>query len=178
MPRKYYAVRIGRDGTQIYDTYAKFMRATSGLSGASGKGFDTIEEALQWLNIPFGGMATMLTRTDANVNLTVNITNHIIQPSGGGPPPSSVAATTVTTSVAHDSRTLPRQLVHHAAMASCIPPNIQQPRGQAPPPVPPEVEITLSEEQENILDLVRRRKNIFFTGAAGAASDLIMTKNL
>lgn len=62
MPRGYYAVRIGRDGAQIYDTYAKFVRATSGLSGASGKGFDTIEEALQWLNVPVGGMATVLGR--------------------------------------------------------------------------------------------------------------------
>lgn len=62
MPHKYYAVRIGRDGPQIYDTYAKFVRATSGLSGASGKGFDTIEEALQWLNVPFGGMAAVLGR--------------------------------------------------------------------------------------------------------------------
>lgn len=112
--------------------------------------------------------------TEANVNLTVNITNNIIQPSGNAARPSSTAATTVTTSVAHGSCALSRQLVTHTTMASDTPHNLQQLRSQAPPPIPPEREITLSEEQENILNLVRRRKNVFFTGAAGTGKSVLL----
>lgn len=59
-------------------------------------------------------------------------------------------------------------------MASHTQPNVQQLRSQAPPPVPPEREITLSEEQENILKLVRQRRNVFFTGAAGTGKSVLL----
>ncbi|KAF8845464.1 hypothetical protein BDN67DRAFT_961816 [Paxillus ammoniavirescens] len=47
--RRYYAVRIGRDGPRIYDTYTEFAAATLGLSGSSGKGFDNLHDAQKWL---------------------------------------------------------------------------------------------------------------------------------
>ncbi|KAI6005057.1 hypothetical protein F5J12DRAFT_123054 [Pisolithus orientalis] len=179
MPYNYYAVLVGREGTQIYDNSAKFFRATYGLSGASGRGFDTIEEAQQWLNMHFRRMAAMQMRTDTNINVTVNITNNIMQPPGAGAQTSSTAATAMTTSVTHGSSTFPRQPVHHTHMGSHMPPqHVQQPPSQVPPPVPPEQEVTLSEEQESILDLVRRRKNVFFTGAAGAAFDLFYRRSI
>ncbi|KAG1716790.1 hypothetical protein ID866_388, partial [Astraeus odoratus] len=43
-----------------------------------------------------------------------------------------------------------------------------------PPPVPPEPEIVLSEEQKKVLDLVRERKNVFFTGAAGTGKSVLL----
>ncbi|KIO02463.1 hypothetical protein M404DRAFT_671476 [Pisolithus tinctorius Marx 270] len=98
-----------------------------------------------------------------------------MQPPGAGAQTSSTAATAMTTSVTHGSSTFPRQPVHHTHMGSHMPPqHVQQPPSQVPPPVPPEQEVTLSEEQENILDLVRRRKNVFFTGAAGTGKSVLL----
>ncbi|KAG6371598.1 hypothetical protein JVT61DRAFT_9308 [Boletus reticuloceps] len=47
--RRYYAVRIGRQGPRLYDNYPEFAAATLGLSGTSGKRFDNIHDAQEWL---------------------------------------------------------------------------------------------------------------------------------
>ena len=47
-----------------------------------------------------------------------------------------------------------------------------------PPPVPLEHEVILSNEQKEILDLVKQGKNIFFTGAAGSVHSLLFAKGV
>lgn len=47
-----------------------------------------------------------------------------------------------------------------------------------PPPVPPEQEIILSNEQKEILEHVKQGKNIFFTGAAGSVHSLLFAKGV
>ena len=41
------------------------------------------------------------------------------------------------------------------------------PEPELPPPLPPQPEIELSEEQKRVLRMVQNGKNIFFTGPAG-----------
>ncbi|KAG2123603.1 hypothetical protein DEU56DRAFT_47513 [Suillus clintonianus] len=75
MPVRYYAVRIGREGPKIYSNYCDFRSATLGLSGASGKGFDTLEEAEGWLRgVPTGTSGASVTRT--TITLDVRFEDH------------------------------------------------------------------------------------------------------
>ncbi|KAF9229716.1 hypothetical protein BS17DRAFT_771824 [Gyrodon lividus] len=60
--RRYYAVRIGREGPRIYDTYIEFAAAIFGFSGSSGKGFDNIQDAQKWLTgYHFGNVVPVTT---------------------------------------------------------------------------------------------------------------------
>ncbi|KIJ68805.1 hypothetical protein HYDPIDRAFT_25060 [Hydnomerulius pinastri MD-312] len=192
--RRYYAVRIGREGPRIYDSYAEFRAATLGLSGSSGKGFDNIRDAQEWLSgYHFsGGVTTTHTRTDISVSL--NISGGTNGPRAEASTSSSTSTTTTTTtspatgerrwtnqgSAQYDSplrnhhsphRDLHKRLNDIRAGLS----SQQQNNRDVPPPAPvPEPTIELSEEQKDVLKMVRAGRNIFFTGPAGTGKSVLL----
>ncbi|KAF8446333.1 hypothetical protein L210DRAFT_2970400 [Boletus edulis BED1] len=151
--RRYYAVRIGRQGPRLYDNYPEFAAATLGLSGSSGKGFDNIYDAQEWLTGYLIPMASI--QTNINVNLNVSDGRNIS------------AATPMSTS----TFSVPQQAFSNDSV-----PGLD--RVQGLPREPAEVKddpsipvgepaVELSDEQNNILQMVKSGRNIFFTGAAG-----------
>ncbi|KAL4069349.1 PIF1-like helicase-domain-containing protein [Scleroderma citrinum] len=170
-------------GERVFKSMTALLRATDGFSGASGSGWDTIEEAISWLGVEpltFAAPVTIVT----NVNLTINLTDGVER----SQLETSVSSTT-TTPMGIPSRqqaslgnmplvqteTYPppcdaRQLVEDPGLGRSRPAQSYD----VPPPVPPQPEIILSNEQKKILNLVEQGKNIFFTGAAGTGKSVLL----
>ncbi|KAH7912987.1 hypothetical protein BJ138DRAFT_701115 [Hygrophoropsis aurantiaca] len=191
-PRRYYAVRIGREGPCIYTTYNEYTHLsdgikTRGFSGSSGKGFDTLQEAQRWLQeVPLNGMAVTHTTTHTELHW-----NFLQEADGNVFTGATSASTSTTISVVPNSANTIRQYPDfHAAPKSVwteyeSPLNVgkaqeymsethldrsfsEVPVDQLPPPAPPfQQEIKLSPEQRLVLDKVKSGKSIFFTGPAG-----------
>ncbi|KAF8557361.1 hypothetical protein OG21DRAFT_306893 [Imleria badia] len=154
--RRYYAVRIGREGPRIYDNYAEFAAATLGLSGSSGKGFDNIHDAQEWLMGFQFGLTPGVTTIHTNINVNLNV-------SGG-------ANINVGTSTPTPTLTVPQQAFPNYN------PGLNQmqevPRQRVE--VKEEPAIELSDEQKSILKLVKSGRNIFFTGPAGTGKSVLL----
>lgn len=182
MPARYYAVRIGREGPRLYSDFYDFRNATLGLSGASGKGFDTLEEAEAWLKgAPTSGVFVTQTTTSTTATWDVRFEDH--QP----------ALTSTSTTVFHESvrRRYPEaqpgcrwieyesplntlQTVPNSDRITPPPPYVPLQEAELPPPLPPPPDIELSEEQRRVLRLVESGKNIFFTGPAGTGKSVLL----
>ncbi|KIK47896.1 hypothetical protein CY34DRAFT_147861 [Suillus luteus UH-Slu-Lm8-n1] len=179
--RSYYAVRIGREGPRIYSDFYNFRNATLGLSGASGKGFDTLEEAEAWLKLPTFGVSVTQTTTSATATWDVRSEDH--QPT----------LTSTSTTVFHESarRRYPEtqpgcrwieyelplntlQTIPNSDRVTPPPPYVPLQEAELPPPLPPPPDIELSEEQRRVLRLVECGKNIFFTGPAGTGKSVLL----
>ncbi|KAG1749646.1 PIF1-like helicase-domain-containing protein [Suillus paluster] len=178
----YYAVRIGREGPKIYSNFRDFQKATLGLSGSSGKGFDTLEEAEAWLtDVPTSGVS--VTRTTTTVTWDVST-----ERSEG-----SSSLTSTSTTISYGARRYPehqpgcrwveyesplnRPLARpHSDRLTPPPPYIPLQEPQLPPPLPSQPAVDLSEEQKRVLRLVQNGKNIFFTGPAGKLAWLLIFK--
>lgn len=183
MPARYYAVRIGREGPKIYSDFYDFRAATLGLSGASGKGFDTLEEAEAWLKmtgVSTSGVSVTQTTTSTTVTWDVRSATH------------QSALTSTSTMVSFESaRRYPEpqpdcrwieyesplntpQMTPNGGRLTPPPPYIPLQEAELPPPLPPPPEIELSEEQQWVLRLVESGKNIFFTGPAGTGKSVLL----
>ncbi|KAH7883939.1 hypothetical protein F5I97DRAFT_1620266 [Phlebopus sp. FC_14] len=169
--RKYYAVRIGRDGPQIYDNYAEVIRpcsGTHGFSGSSGKGFDNIRDAQAWLaGYPFAHVTTTHTRT--NISVTWNLSNGADCLHSEGVASTSTSSTTttlVTQPLTEDqrSRRAEDEQMNRENWHGCPTPghsiNGDRQEPHVPPQLPPDSVVKLSEEQKNILKMVKGGKNV------------------
>lgn len=183
MPARFYAVRIGREGPKMYSNFYDFRAATLGLSGASGKGFDTLEEATAWLtltDVPTSGVSVTQTTTSTTVTWDVRSEIHH----------SALTSTSTTVSfesarrypepqpdchwIEYESPLNTPQTIPNSGRLTPPPPYIPLQEAELPPPLPPPPEIELSEEQQRVLRLVESGKNIFFTGPAGTGKSVLL----
>lgn len=183
MPARYYAVRIGREGPKIYSDVHDFQTAILGLSGASGKGFDTLEEATAWLTgVPTSSVSVTQTTISTTVTWDVRSENH----------QSGLTSTSTTVSyesarrypepqpgcrwIEYESPLNALQMIPNSDRLMPPPPYnpLQEAKVELPPPPPPLPEIELSEEQQRVLRLVESGKNIFFTGPAGTGKSVLL----
>ncbi|OAX43612.1 hypothetical protein K503DRAFT_107676 [Rhizopogon vinicolor AM-OR11-026] len=188
MPVRYYAVRIGREGPKIYSNYHDFQMAICGLSGSSGKGFDTYREAEAWLTgvpMPAASVTSVTSQTTSTCRFLVpglhsnSITscNEQRQWCGRpypGPQPDrrwSEYESPLNTRHARpngDRLTPPPPYIPLARYDVPREPEIP------PPLLPPQPAVELSEEQKQVLRLVQNDKNIFFTGPAGTGKSVLL----
>ncbi|OJA07958.1 hypothetical protein AZE42_05930 [Rhizopogon vesiculosus] len=191
MPVRYYAVRIGREGPKIYSNYHDFQMAICGLSGSSGKGFDTYREAEAWLTgvpMPAASVTNVTSQTTTTMVWEVSSDSH---------QGSTLASTSTTISYQTGARPYPepqpgrrwfeyesplntRHARPNGDRLTPPPPYIplaryNMPREpELPPPLPPQPAVELSEEQKQVLRLVQNGKNIFFTGPAGTGKSVLL----
>ncbi|KAF9650729.1 hypothetical protein BDM02DRAFT_1305127 [Thelephora ganbajun] len=116
--QKYYAVKVGRGGPQIYDTWEECLERVNRYPGNKYKSFRIRAEAEEWIKAP--GSRPIPT---------------VSKPSTSGKPPSS---------------------------------QVEE------PPVMGESIVTLSPEQTHVLDMVKSRRNVFFTGSAGTGKSVLL----
>lgn len=172
MPARYYAVRIGREGPKIYSDFYDFKTATKGLSGASGKGFDTLEEAKAWLTV-VPTSCVSVTQTIVSTTVTWDVRSEDDQSALTSarqyPEPQLGCRWIEYESPLNTLQTIPNSDRHTPP-----PPYIPLQEAELPPPLPPPPAIKLSEEQQRVLRLVESGKNIFFTGPAGTGKSVLL----
>ncbi|KAG2345305.1 hypothetical protein BDR05DRAFT_130881 [Suillus weaverae] len=172
MPARYYAVRIGREGPKIYSDFYDFKTATKGLSGASGKGFDTLEEAKAWLTV-VPTSCVSVTQTTVSTTVTWDVRSEDDQSALTSarqyPEPQLGCRWIEYESPLNTLQTIPNSDRHTPP-----PPYIPLQEAELPPPLPPPPAIKLSEEQQRVLRLVESGKNIFFTGPAGTGKSVLL----
>ncbi|KAA1468462.1 hypothetical protein DENSPDRAFT_466766 [Dentipellis sp. KUC8613] len=153
--KKYYAVKIGREGPRIYETWDECRENVSRHPGAIHKSFTSKIAAEQWLAPALSRLGSSSQETDDSnaAELTSqdgeSIYEDACQSLTGTPGPSSQPMDVSDSSVPKDA-VLPT--------ASLEPPATADPEPE---------EIVLSSEQKAILELVKSGKNVFFTGSAG-----------
>ncbi|KIJ07606.1 hypothetical protein PAXINDRAFT_158369 [Paxillus involutus ATCC 200175] len=160
---------------------SQFAAATLGLSGSSGKGFDNIHDAQKWLTeyqYHFGSgspLTTVHTRTDINVSLNISAATAVNE---GAASSSTSTTTTMTFATTADRPWQQGSAQNHTVFNVQGSPHQGYERQrfdqmQAPPPVA-EPEIELSDEQRDILAMIRAGRNIFFTGPAGTGKSVLL----
>ncbi|KAG1757962.1 PIF1-like helicase-domain-containing protein [Suillus lakei] len=146
--KKYYAVRVGREGPRIYSSWAECNANVSRWPGAIHKSFRSHLEAEEWLALP----------------------RPILLPSSSMEPMSSSES---SVSSAFERRVArPKQ-----AKAEKQPPTSEG-RDRTPieilEPGPSSDSIVLSDEQKNVIRRVERGENVFFTGSAGTGKSVLL----
>ncbi|OAX43617.1 hypothetical protein K503DRAFT_680682 [Rhizopogon vinicolor AM-OR11-026] len=138
---KYYAVRIGREGPKIYDTWAEVINVFHHLMNASLK---ILHQVSRW---PGAVHKSFRSRVEAEQWLAL-------------PRASEYLSTAITTLLS------PEAPIPSSSMSSSAP-DVSS-RIEQGTPAPRSADITLSDEQKGVLRRVERGENIFFTGSAGA----------
>ncbi|KAG2142548.1 PIF1-like helicase-domain-containing protein [Suillus cothurnatus] len=180
MPARYYAVRIGREGPKIYSDILDFRTAILGLSGASGKGFNTLEEAKAWLtlaNVPTSGVSVAQTIASTTVTWDENYQPALMSTSATVPFESARRYPEPQPAcrwIEYESPLNALQTIPNSDRLTPPPPYIPLQEAELPPLLPPPPEIELSEEQQRVLRLVESGKNIFFTGPAGTGKSVLL----
>ncbi|KAG1908486.1 uncharacterized protein F5891DRAFT_16295 [Suillus fuscotomentosus] len=136
--KKYYAVRVGREGPRIYDSWAECNANVSRWPGAVHKSFRSHTAAEEWLALtgPTSSMESI---------------------SSSGPSVSWTFKPRVARSNQEKAERQPPTLEGR-----------DQTPIETHTPGPSSESIILSEEQKNVLRRVERGENVFFTGSAGA----------
>ncbi|KAG2049871.1 hypothetical protein BDR06DRAFT_687421 [Suillus hirtellus] len=180
MPARYYAVRIGREGPKIYSDFNDFYAATFGLSGTSGKGFDTLEEAKSWLLAGLPTSFSVFVTQTTTTTLTWDVRSEDHQSS-----PISMGTVSYESARQYSEPQPGRRWIEYELPSDTLqtipdsdrltppPPYILLQEAELPPLPPPPV-IELSEEQRRVLRLVESGKNIFFTGPAGTGKSVLL----
>lgn len=182
MPARYYAVRIGREGPRIYSDFNDFQAATLGLSGTSGKGSDTLEEAKAWL---LAGLPTSVsisvtqTTTSTTVTWDIKFEDHQLALMSMGTAFGESARRYSEPRlgcrwIEYESPSNALQTIPNSDRLTPPPPYIPLQDAELPPLPPPSPVIELSEEQRRVLRLVESGKNIFFTGPAGTGKSVLL----
>ncbi|KAJ3556482.1 hypothetical protein NM688_g2009 [Phlebia brevispora] len=130
---KYYAVKIGKEGPKIYDSWDEVSR----YPGAIHKAFSSLSQAEQWLGIQHN--------QDHNDSSTA--LQRLPTPGDGADPDNAI--------VISDSES------EH----SMVPP-------EEVPAVEPEIQ--LSPEQQQVFNMVKAGRSVFFTGAAGTGKSVLL----
>lgn len=143
--KKIYAVRVGREGPQIYDSWAECNANVSRWPNAIHKSFRSRLEAEEWLALtgPTSSMEPMSSSgpsVPSTFKPSLARSNQALQAGGQAPTPGGRDRTPIETST--------------------------------PGPLPES--IVLSEEQKNVLQRVERGENVFFTGSAGTGKSVLL----
>ncbi|KAI0793367.1 PIF1-like helicase-domain-containing protein, partial [Abortiporus biennis] len=194
---KCYAVRVGREGPKIYDTWAETEQNVSRFPGAAHKSFPLSQrkEAEAWINIqpatqhsfpkhPFH--RDIPTTETISTNFTLDST---CQDDVGNiqsvHDPIPLFYEDVTPSMHKSSETilfdpLPGPAIGAPPLFDPLP----GPAIGAPPlfdalsgpvvGIPPPPNVCLSKEQQDVLDMVRSGMNVFFTGSAGTGKSVLL----
>ncbi|KZT22125.1 hypothetical protein NEOLEDRAFT_681302 [Neolentinus lepideus HHB14362 ss-1] len=152
MPKmKYYAVKIGREGPKIYPSWDECKENTCRVSGAIYKSFRTRAQAEAWLNEPIKTPIYLRSSSNSALHLPIAVpsTASIVLPvnpkwQGGEKPPQSEKK---------EDWDFDADFIAFGD---------------------PEEKIVLSEEQEQILDMVERGESVFFTGSAGTGKSVLL----
>ncbi|KAG9223170.1 hypothetical protein CCMSSC00406_0000141 [Pleurotus cornucopiae] len=151
MPKvKFYAVKVGREGPKIYESWNDCKANTAGFPGSTHKSFPSRREAEDWLKVPVP-YAQAAPKTLSGTQRFHPITagrRHL-----GSIPPR---ATPSTSSAAPDEG----ESVDFGA--DVIPLEPQTP------------DVKLSPEQAAVLNKVKSGKSIFFTGSAGTGKSVLL----
>ncbi|TFY61108.1 hypothetical protein EVG20_g7185 [Dentipellis fragilis] len=160
--KKYYAVKIGREGPRIYETWDEVSRHP----GAIHKSFTSRIAAEQWLAPALSrlGSSSQETGDSNDPELTSqdgeSVYEDACQSLTGTPGPSSQPMEVSESNVPKDT-VLPTASLEPPATAD-------------PVPEPEPEEIVLSSEQKAILELVKSGRNVFFTGSAGTGKSVLL----
>ncbi|KAL4268423.1 ATP-dependent DNA helicase PIF1 [Pleurotus pulmonarius] len=150
MPKvKFYAVKVGREGPKIYESWNDCKTNTAGFPGSTHKSFASRREAEDWLKIPVP-YAQAAPKTLSGTHRFHPITagrRHL-----GSMPPK---ATPSTSSAPHEGDGFENG-------ADFIPLEPQTPN------------VKLSPEQAAVLNTVKNGKSIFFTGSAGTGKSVLL----
>ncbi|KAI0085673.1 P-loop containing nucleoside triphosphate hydrolase protein [Irpex rosettiformis] len=143
---KWYAVRRGWNGPQIYNNWEEAKSNVSRFSGAVFKSFLSRSQAEEWLH--------------AGMDIDAPLANDMLPTAPH--PRNSVPRETIKASLTSPSglSTPPGDL----EMDVSVEPS-------EPPPVPT---IKLSPEQEHVLKLVKSGTSVFFTGSAGTGKSVLL----
>ena len=219
--RRYYAVRIGREGSRIYDNYTEVRSLsvrnpfrepltwglssslpqwvsfwqlfsaprwvlncviqTLGFSGSSGKGFDNIHDAQEWLTgFQFQvGLPPVTTIHTSKYFPELVIERSAAEQSSSGLFCLRVGSLDInfninagSSSTSTTTFTAPQQAFSNDSfrennqMQEVSRERVEVKNISSPLPVE-EPSVELSDEQKNVLKLVKSGRNIFFTGPAG-----------
>ncbi|OCH92731.1 hypothetical protein OBBRIDRAFT_419513 [Obba rivulosa] len=139
---KFYAVKLGRQGPQIYPSWEEAKKHVSGFPGAVHKSFTNRRKAEEWL----------MSGTPVNERLETSMNSLKI-------------STPITNTPSRDQSP---QLQEDAPEIVMVPEpaNVTETApllGTSPPQGAP---IILSPEQETVLRMVQRGQSVFFTGSA------------
>ena len=165
---KYYAVPGGRE-PGIYTNWDDVFEQIQGYSGNLQKKFRTEAEAWNYMNANRPYVVEALRRKDQNARNPSNPQSSFnARKSQRTPSPPPSYASVLPTPPSEPSRA--RQVVEQQSHVA----NSSRPDVSANNYVP-EPEIRLSEEQEEVVDLiVNHGKNVFYTGSAGCGKSTIL----
>ncbi|OJA18310.1 hypothetical protein AZE42_09348 [Rhizopogon vesiculosus] len=158
---KYYAVRIGREGPKIYDTWAECDANVSRWPGAVHKSFRSRAEAEQWLALPRASEYLSTTITA----ITTPLSPEAPIPSSSMSSSASSVSSRIEQGVARSQHTKTLKQQPTSPGMDWIPTET---------PAPPSADITFSDEQKGVLRMVERGENIFFTGSAGTGKSVLL----
>ncbi|KAL4244571.1 ATP-dependent DNA helicase PIF1 [Abortiporus biennis] len=175
---KCYAVRNGREGPKIYNTWEEAKINVARYPGAIHKSFplSQIKEAETWVNLE---PATQRTYTQARP-ISRNLSAASIASSNAT---STTGSTSDTYEDAIDFEdeldSMPFQLSQdkNPHIVKPEPGPSRLPAVDAAPPVvnaPPPQDIKLSKEQRDVLEMVKSGRNVFFTGSAGTGKSVLL----
>jgi ATP-dependent DNA helicase PIF1 len=144
---KYYAVKLGREGPKIYNTWDECNTNVSRYPGAIHKSFTSLTQAEEWLKVP-----TPISLGDShNVSLLPPSNRSTRMPHRASSPPSKASAHEAEGSVSmiSDEET-------GSSTSNCVSP------------------VVLSPEQTKVLQMVQRGRSVFFTGSAGTGKSVLL----
>lgn len=151
MPKvKFYAVKVGREGPKIYESWNDCKANTAGFPGSTHKSFPSRREAEDWLKVPVP-YAQAAPKTLSGTQRFHPITagrRHL-----GSIPPKATPST---------SSAAPEEGESVDFGADFIPLEPQAP------------DVKLSPEQAAVLNKVKSGKSIFFTGSAGTGKSVLL----
>ncbi|KAG1749644.1 PIF1-like helicase-domain-containing protein [Suillus paluster] len=146
--KKYYAVRIGREGPKIYDSWAECNANVSRWPGAVHKSFRSRVEAEQWLALP----------------RTTPVPSSSTEPASSGVSsvPLGFGSGVARSKYAKTAKQPPTSQGYDWSPID------------TPAPEPPSDSIVLSEEQKCVLRRIEQGENVFFTGSAGTGKSVLL----
>ncbi|KAH7929346.1 hypothetical protein BV22DRAFT_131733 [Leucogyrophana mollusca] len=144
--KKYYAVRVGRQGPRVYETWAECSANVSRWPSAVHKSFTSRSAAEDWIRSP---------------------THSVTPSSSASMPPSDTSERVV---LPGSSKLIPLQAKTSKPSfqeEDYIPLDVDAPE-------PLQTGVDLSNEQRMVLEMVQRGENVFFTGSAGTGKSVLL----